>query len=39
MQDNESHTSRDHNSGLDAFAAVALIFIAVAAAAFWISQH
>lgn len=39
MQDNESHTGSDHNSGLDAFAAVALILIAVIAAAFWISQH
>ena len=39
MQDQETHVGGDHNSALDAFAAVALILIAVAAAVFWISQH
>lgn len=39
MHDDESHSSSDHNSGLDAFAAVALILIAVVSAAFWVSQH
>lgn len=39
MQDDEVHTGGDPNSGLDAFAAVALILIAVISAAFWISQH
>lgn len=39
MSENDIHTGGDHNSGLDAFAAVALILIAVAAAVFWISQH
>ena len=39
MQDDESHSSSDHNSGLDACAAVALSLIAVVSAAFWVSQH
>lgn len=39
MQDQETHVGGDHNSGLDAFAAVAMILIAVAVAVFWISQH
>src|SRR5690554_569107 len=39
MEDQETHVGGDHNSGLDALAAVALILIAVAAAVFWISQH
>lgn len=39
MQDHETHRGGDHNSGLDAFAAVALILIAVIAAVVWISQH
>ncbi len=39
MQDQETHTGGDSHSGLDAFAAVALIFIAVATAVFWVSQQ
>lgn len=39
MQDHDTHTGGDHNSGLDAFAAVAMILIAVVAAIFWVSQH
>ena len=39
MQDHETHRGGDHNSGLDAFAAVALILIAVIAAVVWVSQH
>jgi hypothetical protein len=39
MDDHETHTGGDENSGLDAFAAVALILIAVATAVFWVSQH
>ena len=39
MDNRDIHTGGDENSGLDAFAAVALILIAVAAAVFWVSQH
>lgn len=39
MNDHDTHTGGDHNSALDAFAAVALILIAVATAVFWVSQH
>lgn len=39
MQDHDSHSGGDLDSGLDAFAAVALILIAVVTAVFWVSQH
>ena len=39
MDHDDIHTGGEENSALDAFAAVALILIAVAAAVFWISQH
>lgn len=39
MQDHETHHGGDADSGLDAFAAIALILIAVATAVFWVSQH
>ncbi|SFQ67513.1 hypothetical protein SAMN05216578_10245 [Halopseudomonas formosensis] len=39
MQEQDTHTGGGPDSGLDAFAAVALILIAVATAVFWVSQH
>lgn len=39
MSDDEIHTGGDQNSGLDAFAAVTLILIAVLTVVFWVSQH
>lgn len=39
MKEHDVHTGGGPNSGLDAFAAVALILIAVATAVFWVSQH
>lgn len=39
MSDDEIHTGGDHNSGLDAFAAITLILIAVLTVVFWVSQH
>ncbi len=39
MNDHETHQQQDPDSYLDAFAAVALILIAVVAAVFWISQQ
>ena len=39
MNDQETHHQHDADSHLDAFAAVALILIAVVAAVFWVSQQ
>ena len=39
MNDHETDQQHDSDSYLDAFAAVALILIAVIAAVFWISQQ
>lgn len=39
MQDHETQRGGDENSRLDAFAAVALILLAVITAVVWISQH
>ncbi len=39
MIDNKPHSDTSSDSGLDAFAAVSLILIAVLTAVFWISQH
>ena len=39
MNDHEIQESSNPDSHLDAFAAVALILIAVIAAVFWVSQH
>lgn len=39
MQDHDTQDTGDQNSGLDAFAAVALICIAVVAAVVWLSQQ
>lgn len=38
MSEHEMHDNTDSDSHLDAFAAVALIMIAVITAVFWVSQ-